>query len=474
MPNPTPTTAPQGKPEGEPRLVLPPTAPLMAIDPEFLNRASAPRGFYWDDFTSGPPPFERVGRTAVVTVHGAIDQRGGWWWDGYDSIGARFAEALADRQTDAVALRFDSPGGVCAGCFGAVDAMLAVKEASGKPVLAYADERAYSAAYALACVADQIWLPASGGVGSVGVIAQYVDVSKAYEQMGIRVAVVASGTRKTDSHPAVPLTDAAIERLRADVMDLAGLFFGIVERARPLTVEQIRAYQAGTFMGQKAVDAQLADAVGTFEEARKAIENMASKTSGARSASAQETDSMPNEAKAPVADPKASEAPAEPTITVREHEAALAALRTGHEATVKGLQATIAEQSGQLEAFRTEKAVAEKAAAKAKSEAEEAKVDGYVGRKVGVTEATRGSWLASLRALGAEAFDALMASLPDGPVGERKVPEKGNEIRSTDAGADQRRASKYLALVEEKVKAGVERTDALTAELIEHPELLEN
>ena len=50
---------------------------------------------------------------------GPLDQRGGFWWDGYDSVSERVSAALADRDVQAVVLAIDSPGGVVAGCFDA-------------------------------------------------------------------------------------------------------------------------------------------------------------------------------------------------------------------------------------------------------------------------------------------------------------------------------------------------------------------
>ena len=41
-------------------------------------------------------PYRVEGDVAVVEIVGALDTRGGWWWDGYDLIAQRTAAALAD------------------------------------------------------------------------------------------------------------------------------------------------------------------------------------------------------------------------------------------------------------------------------------------------------------------------------------------------------------------------------------------
>ncbi len=452
-----PTIHDPAKPEADARLHLPPHAPVMAIDPEWLNRPCVPRSGFLDDlFGKRKSSIARVGRTAVIGVGGPLDQRSSWLWLGYDEILSAFRAAATDPDTDAIALRLDSPGGVCAGCFEAVRQMREMKLASGKPVLAYADEMAYSAAYALASVADEIWLPASGGVGSIGVIAAYQDVSKALDNAGIRIAVVASGSKKTDSHPAVPLTDGAISRLRSDVMHLADLFFDAVAESRTdLSKEEIKALQAGTYRGQKAVDAKLADHVGSFEEARAAIEKKAAErrhtNAGARAL--QETDHMANDSKqaAPAAPAPAVTdlgatlvASAEATITVKEHESALSALRASHDASaekhaaeVKGLNATIEALTSAKDEAATRAKLAEAKLQLVEDTRLEAKVDALVGKKI--TAAERNDQLEILRALGEQKFDAMIGKRPDLGLGlgeGRKIPEASAEGRPTDSSVE--------------------------------------
>ena len=82
-------------------------------------------------------------------------------------------------------------------------------------------ECAASGAYALACVADQIWLPASGMVGSVGVVCARYDETKADEEEGVRVDVIAVGKRKTDGNPHVKVTAEELTILAKAALHLA-------------------------------------------------------------------------------------------------------------------------------------------------------------------------------------------------------------------------------------------------------------
>lgn len=198
-------------------------------------------------------------RVAVVSVSGPLMQRE-WWCDGYDGIEQRVYAAL-NSSAGAVLLRIDSPGGVVAGCFDAVRRMQAAVAASGKPCVAFADEMALSAGYAIACVAKTLCVPQSGYLGSIGVLNTMLDLTKANSLEGVRIEVVTSGEQKVDGHPAVKLTDAAIERTQSRVDALAEQFFAIVSQARGLTVEAVRALEGGVRLGRECVAAGLADQV---------------------------------------------------------------------------------------------------------------------------------------------------------------------------------------------------------------------
>ena len=223
------------------------------------------------------------GPLAIVEINGPLDQRceAWWWWDGYDAVAKRTCAALRDPSVGAVALRFDSPGGVVAGCFEACDQILAAKAAAGKKIIAVVDECAASAAYALACVADEILLPPTGVVGSVGVIATYTNVSAALKDAGVRVAVMASGKQKADGSPCRPWSDEAVARMQADIDYTAGLFFARVAAARRMTADAVKALEAGVFRGQAGVAAGLADRVLPTAEAYAYAHGVAEKAAAA-------------------------------------------------------------------------------------------------------------------------------------------------------------------------------------------------
>lgn len=217
-----------------------------------------------------------VDGVAVYAVEGPLEHKGcGWWsfWQTYEQIAADFKALMDDGSVTSVILKINSPGGEVSGLNETVRIMQGMKREADKPVIAYVDESCYSAAYALAMVADEIYLPESGGVGSIGVITALADMTKANEKAGVRVEVIASGSKKTDGHPCVPLSDGAIKRTRQTVDKLATFFFELVSEARGLPTKTIAGFQAGIFLGAAAVDAGLADGVMSLSECLTSAKN---------------------------------------------------------------------------------------------------------------------------------------------------------------------------------------------------------
>ena len=208
------------------------------------------------------PPYDLVQGVAVINVQGLLlDDDDCWWWGGtsYAQIRRALTAAMADPAASAVALLVNSPGGMVSGCFDLADEIFALR--GRKPIWAILAENAFSAAYALACAADRVLIPRTGGAGSIGIVTMHTDVSAMLDRAGIRVTTVQYGARKTDTYPTTPLTDPALQRLQADIDTLGELFVETVARNRALGADAVRATEGGTFLGAAAVQAGLADEV---------------------------------------------------------------------------------------------------------------------------------------------------------------------------------------------------------------------
>lgn len=244
----------------------------LALHPEHLREALAltapekPLAGLGDDECDPLEEVEIRDGVAIVRVQGMLVDRS-WWCENYQDITARTRAAFESPQVRAVVLSLDSPGGLISGLFDAMRSLRAAKVRSGKRCIAHTSGGAYSAAYGLASIADEIAVTDIAGVGSIGVIDLLVSRAGELEANGIDVRVIASGTEKTDGHPAVAITKGAESRKKARVMQLAGVFSSEVNAGRPsLTTEAITALDAGIRYGRDAIGAGLADRIATLED----------------------------------------------------------------------------------------------------------------------------------------------------------------------------------------------------------------
>ncbi|MGE0724259.1 MAG: S49 family peptidase [Alphaproteobacteria bacterium] len=220
---------------------------------------------------------------AIIEVHGTLVARCG----GLDALSglASYGEVLAqyraardDASVRAILLDIDSPGGEVDGCFDLADEIAAGR--GGKPCWAVSNHAAYSAAYAIAAACDQVWVSRTGGVGSIGVFYLHCDVSARDRKEGMAWTPIFAGARKLDGWEHAPLSEEAQADAQDDVDEVYDLFVSSVAAWRGMEEDAVRETEARCITGLGgAVDAGLADQVGTIDDALAAL--AASVTEGA-------------------------------------------------------------------------------------------------------------------------------------------------------------------------------------------------
>lgn len=238
---------------------------MMEDDDEYFSRKARKDSGY--DVLEG---------IAIIPVYGTLVQKLGTLrpysgMTGYDGIRRVFLTAVNDPEVKGICLDIDSPGGEVAGCFDLVDLIYA--ERGKKPVYAILSENAFSAAYAIASAADKIYVPRTGGVGSVGVIVIHCDWSQHIKDDGLKVSIITYGNRKAESNPYVALSDEAKAAIQHDVDEMGRLFVSTVSRNRGLSETVIRNTQAACYLAAEGVQMGLADVVASpdvaFQELMK-------------------------------------------------------------------------------------------------------------------------------------------------------------------------------------------------------------
>lgn len=210
-----------------------------------------------------------------VDIMGALEQRAGYhdecggWSDGHDAIADRLCAAFEDGD---VLLVVDSPGGAAAGLQQAVARALAAKLKHGRRVTAYADEMIGSAAmWWTMALADEIFTPPAGGLGSIGARGDHTSIAGMLAQQGVEVTYFCwPNEGKVAFAPEHAPTEETMRRGQRGASE-AGEAFCAAVCASPvgqrygLTRDAIVELSADMLTGQAAVDAGLADGVESLE-----------------------------------------------------------------------------------------------------------------------------------------------------------------------------------------------------------------
>lgn len=189
---------------------------------------------------------------------------------GYDGIVAQVQAADADPSVRGILLDIDSPGGEVAGLFEACSILMARR--GKKPMRAMIRGVGASAAYQLACCADEVTLHELGMAGSNGCISMHADFSGSLEQDGIKVTMFVSGPHKADGNPFEPLPAEVAARIQSMIDTAAERLFAHVAAARSLTIDAVRSQGARIFMGQEAVAAGLVDKIMSWQDSMDEFE----------------------------------------------------------------------------------------------------------------------------------------------------------------------------------------------------------
>ena len=216
----------------------------------------------WSDFDSLDPAAVR-GHVADIRVDGFIDTRP----DAVELL-KRAEESPAVR---AILVHIDSPGGAASGGEALYRAVRSA--AAAKPVVAVIDGLGASAAYMTAIAADYVVARESAITGSIGVIFQYAHFEDLLAKVGAQYGEVKSAPMKGEPSLFKDPDPAALEMIRALVLDSYDWFVALVAERRKLPPEEARRLADGSvFTGRQALRLKLIDAVGSDEEARAWLE----------------------------------------------------------------------------------------------------------------------------------------------------------------------------------------------------------
>src|SRR5215510_10059222 len=163
-----------------------------------------------------------------------------------------------NKSVPAILLKVDSPGGGVAVSQEIYSAVKRLREKKHKIVVAYMAAVGASGAYYVLCPSDKIVANPGTIVGSIGVIAEWVNYGDLMAWAKLKDVTFKTGEFKDSGTPTRPLTDREKVYFQGLIDDMYVQFVEAVAAGRKMDVEDVRALADGrVFTGREAKEKKL-------------------------------------------------------------------------------------------------------------------------------------------------------------------------------------------------------------------------
>ncbi len=216
-------------------------------------------------------------KVALIDLHGLLAKRSGSSSflstqpgpDPVSDLKESLNRAAADSDVKAVVLRINSPGGFVSWCDVMYRHVKQFKEKTGKPVIASITGMGASGGYYVACATDAIYASPASTVGSIGVIALFLNLEELASKIGVETQVIKSGAKKDMGGLWREMTDSE-KKVAQDMIDeFYGQFVDCVDENREnLSRDEILKLADGRlYTAKQAFENGLIDKIAYLEEA---------------------------------------------------------------------------------------------------------------------------------------------------------------------------------------------------------------
>src|SRR5277367_1546034 len=171
-----------------------------------------------------------------------------------------------DSSIKAIILHVNSPGGGVAASEEIYREVKRIRTEKKKRVVVSIESVGASGAYYVASASDKIYADQGSIVGSIGVIAQWVNYGDLLKWAKLKDVVLKTGEFKDTGNPARDLTPAEQAYMQSLIDNMFGQFVHAVADGRGLKYDDVKSIANGkVWTGQQAADMKLIDSVGDFE-----------------------------------------------------------------------------------------------------------------------------------------------------------------------------------------------------------------
>src|SRR5277367_6204946 len=179
----------------------------------------------------------------------------------------KFAE---DSSIKAIILHVNSPGGGVAATEEIYREVKRIREAKKKRIVVSIETVGASGAYYIASASNKIYADQGSIVGSIGVIAEWVNYGDLLKWAKLKSIVIKTGEFKDTGNPARDLTPAEQAYMQSLIDNMFGQFVKAVADGRGIKYDDVKAIANGkVWTGEQAKSMNLIDGVGDFEAAVK-------------------------------------------------------------------------------------------------------------------------------------------------------------------------------------------------------------
>lgn len=231
----------------------------------------SPEAANWDDVDGDySSRYVEDTRTGVMSVTGPLTYKTSGWeamcgGTSYEMLKGQM-EYFVEKGAKTVVMMVDSGGGQAHGMMDSANYIRRLADENGIKIISYVDGMSASAAYGISCISDEIVMSADSQVGSIGVLIQLYNDSKALEMKGYERTFITAGKDKVPFDKDGAFTEAFIDRLQTQVDMLYEGFTSHVAEHRGMDIGAVKGTEANVFMSQEAITLGLADKVMTVEE----------------------------------------------------------------------------------------------------------------------------------------------------------------------------------------------------------------
>jgi protease-4 len=175
-----------------------------------------------------------------------------------------------DDSVKAIIIHVNSPGGGVAASEEIYREVKRIRDEKKKRIVASIETVGASGAYYVASATNKIYADKGSVVGSIGVIAEWVNYGELMRWAKLNSIVLKSGEFKDTGNPTREMTPAERVYMQGLIDNMYGQFIRAVAEGRHVKEEDIRAIADGkVWTGEQATDLKLVDQIADFEGAVK-------------------------------------------------------------------------------------------------------------------------------------------------------------------------------------------------------------